>query len=283
MLTTHRTSRRLFCVVISYVLVVTTLTVMPAGAAKPSPTGAAKAKGTATSATARTAARQSAPKRVGELLVRFRDGVSEQVKDSVAAIKGARRKGKARGESGLEKLELPQGRDASDAAADLSRDPSVEMAEPNFLVSRDDVTPNDSRFSEQWALENVGQSGGDPGSDIHAAAAWRETTGSTSTVIAVIDGGIDFSHPDLKNNSWKNAGEIPDNGIDDDGDGLVDDVRGWNWVYNTNDVSDEQGHGTSVAGVIAAEGNNGAGVSGVMWRASLMSLKVLDSTGTEVG
>jgi RHS repeat-associated protein len=232
------------------------------------------------SAPAASPARQSPARREGELIVRFREGVSDETKSAKLAAKGARVASKARGESRLERVELQEGADAAQAAADLSRDPSVELAEPNYLVKDNQVTPNDPRFAEQWALRNTEQVGGAAGSDINAAAAWRQTTGSPSTIVAVLDGGIDFSHADLKNNKWVNQGETPDNGLDDEGDGFADDAYGWNFVHNTGDAGDEQGHGTSVAGIIAAEGNNRTGVSGVMWRASLMSLKVLDSTGT---
>jgi RHS repeat-associated protein len=248
----------------------------------PSPKVPSKSKGVPTPEAAAVAAMRqgSARRREGELVVRFKAEASEHARDNAAASKGARRKGKLRGESGLERLELTAGQDPEQAAAELSRDPSVEFAEPNYLVTRDQSAPNDPRFKDQWALKNTGQSGGNPGSDVNVTTAWHETTGSSSTVIAVLDGGIDFSHPDLANSRWVNKAEVAGNNIDDDGDGYTDDVYGWNWVYGTNDVGDEQGHGTSVAGVIAAEGGNGVGVTGIMWRASLMSLKVLDSTGT---
>jgi subtilisin family serine protease len=107
------------------------------------------------------------------------------------------------------------------------------------------------------------------GSDINAVGAWNTTTGSRSTVIAVIDSGVDFSHPDLVNNQWLNP--VPG----EDGD-----LHGWDFVSNSPAIQDEQGHGTAVAGIIAAEGNNSIGTTGVMWRAALMSLRVLDNTGT---
>jgi subtilisin family serine protease len=226
---THYTSRRLLCVIISYTLIVTTLTATPGSASKSTATNPAKANAVNVPAQA-AKTRPDAPKREGELLVRFRNGVSEQVKNTLLASKGARRKGKARGESGLETIELGQGRSVSQAVAELSLDPSVELVEPNFLVTRDQAAPNDPRFSEQWSLNNAGQSGGFPGSDVHAPAAWRTTTGSYSTIIAVVDGGVDFSSPELKNNVWKNTAEIAANGLDDDNDGLTDDVHGWNWV-----------------------------------------------------
>lgn len=156
--------------------------------------------------------------------------------------------------------------------------PAVELAEPNFLIFHDTIVPDDTRFNEQWALRNTGATGGQPGADINAVAAWQTTSGSVDTVIAVIDSGVDFTHPDLTNNQWTNHQER-DNGRDDDRDGFIDDLHGWDWVAGSNVIKDEQGHGTNVAGVIAAEGNNSAGVTGVMWRASMMSLRVLDNTG----
>jgi len=127
--------------------------------------------------------------------------------------------------------------------------------------------PDDPRFSEQWALRNTGQNGGQYGSDIGVIAAWQKTTGSQSTVIAVIDSGIDFTHPDLRNNQWTN----PAPGSD---------LHGWDYITGNGVIKDEQGHGTAIAGIIAAQGNNAMGISGVMWRAGLMSLRVLDNTGT---
>lgn len=218
-------------------------------------------------------------RRAGELIIRFREGVSEQVKNALVGAKGASRRKTLRGRSRIEKLVLDAGKEPEAVAESLRYLPGVEFVEPNYLVSRDEITPGDPRFNEQWSLRNTGQSGGQVGADINATAAWETTTGSATTVIAVIDGGIDFTHPDLINNQWTNSRESG-NHRDDDGDGLVDDLHGWDWVANSNIIRDEQGHGTSVAGIIAAQGNNQTGISGVMWRASLMSLRVLDNTGT---
>ncbi|HVS20987.1 MAG TPA: S8 family peptidase, partial [Pyrinomonadaceae bacterium] len=215
---------------------------------------------------------QTPAQRKGELLIRFRAGVSQLEKDAVIASHGAQRKRLLRGESAIEKLELPGADDATiaTAALQLSLNPAVEFAEPNFIIARDQLNasaPNDPRFSEQWALSNVGQNGGQYGSDIGVTRAWQTTTGSPGVSIAVIDSGIDFTHPDLINNEWTNP--LPLNG----------DPHGWDFVTDTADIKDEQGHGTAIAGIIAAQGNNATGVSGVMWRASLMSLRVLDNTG----
>ena len=213
--------------------------------------------------------RADVPHREGELLVRFRGGLSQREKDTILATQGARNSKQLRGESGFEKLELPAGREAKKAARELLLNPQVEFAEPNFLISKEDLTPNDAQFNEQWALRNTGQNGGQFGADINAGGAWSTTTGSKDTVIAVIDSGIDFTHPELKNNQWTNTNPTA-NG----------DLHGWDYVADNGEIKDEQGHGTAVAGIIAAEGNNAVGISGVMWRASLMSLRVLDNTGT---
>jgi len=229
--------------------------------------------GSALSSFSRTVSRmqqQSAPQyREGELLVRFRPGVSQRDQEAIIAKHGAQKQKDLRGEAGVGKLKLLSGRDVWSAAFEMLLNPQVEFAEPNFLVAKDDVIPNDAQFNEQWALRNMGQNSGQIGSDINAIGAWNTTTGSRSTAIAVIDSGIDFSHPDLANNQWLN----PTPGADGD-------LHGWDYVANSPQIQDEQGHGTAVAGIIAAEGNNSLGVTGVMWRASLMSLRVLDNTGT---
>jgi len=156
----------------------------------------------------------------------------------------------------------------------------AEQFEPRTLLSAVPApTPDDPLFSLQWNLRNVGQYSGTSGTDIRATTAWSVTTGSRSVVVGVVDSGIDITHPDLAANIWTNPGEIPGNGIDDDHNGYVDDVHGWNFVDNNNDVSDAYGHGTHVAGIIGATGNNGAGVAGVAWQVSLMALKFEDSRG----
>jgi subtilisin family serine protease len=211
----------------------------------------------------------NAPRREGELLVRFRAGISKSDKETILVTHGARKKQDLEGESGIEKLELPAGRDARSAALQMALNPQVEFAEPNFLIGKDDVVPNDAQFKDQWSLRNTGQNGGQFGSDINAAGAWSTTTGSSATVIAVIDSGVDFTHPDLVKNQWLNP--TPS---------AAGDLHGWDFVVNSAEIKDEQGHGTAIAGIIAAEANNSVGITGVMWRAGLMSLRVLDNTGT---
>src|SRR5262249_11938884 len=140
--------------------------------------------------------------------------------------------------------------------------------------------PNDTRFPEMWALDNRGQTGGTPGADIDAVRAWGVSTGSRSVKVAIIDTGCDLHHPDLEANIWTNPGEIPGNGIDDDGNGFVDDVHGWDFINDDNDPTDDHGHGTHVAGTIGALGNNALGVVGVNWQVSLVPLKFLGADGS---
>lgn len=138
---------------------------------------------------------------------------------------------------------------------------------------------NDPSFGLEWNLQNTGQSGGTAGIDINATRAWDISTGSRSVVVAIIDSGIDLTHPDLAANVWTNPGEIAGNGVDDDRNGFVDDIHGWNFVDNNANVQDGYGHGTHVAGIIGAAGNDGVGVTGVDWRVSLMVLRVQNDSG----
>ena len=140
----------------------------------------------------------------------------------------------------------------------------------------------DPYFNKQWALENTGQRGGTPDADIDALEAWGIETGSTDTVIAIIDTGVDYNHPDLAENIWINENEIPINGIDDDGNGFVDDVRGWDFVDNDNVPIDDFGHGTHCAGIVAAVGNNSIGISGVCWNCKIMPIKTLNFFGQAI-
>ena len=160
----------------------------------------------------------------------------------------------------------------------LNANTFVEYAEPNYKL-RANVTPNDPQLGDQWALNNTGQDGGTPNADINAPEAWDITTGDTNIIVGVLDSGIDYNHPDLEDNIWTNWDEIPNNGIDDDNNGYVDDIHGWDFYNNDNDPMDDFYHGTHVAGTIGAVSNNGIGIGGVAWNVRMMALKFLDNFG----
>jgi len=186
---------------------------------------------------------------------------------------------------GCQQVKLPQGMTVEQAMDMYQNDPNVEYAEPNYIYHAT-LTPNDPSFvvtNDLWGLNNFGQNvngtGGTPGADIDAIDAWDTTTGSTNVIIAVIDSGVKYDHEDLVDNIWSNTDEAVDGG-DTDGNGYMDDIRGWDFVDNDNDPMDYNGHGTHVAGTIAAVGNNGTGVTGVCWTAKIMPIRGLDAAGS---
>ena len=179
---------------------------------------------------------------------------------------------------GLERVVAP-GSPAKEVLAWAGRTPGVAFVEPDFAITGAAV-PNDRSFGSLWALDNTGQSGGVVDADIDAPEAWTITTGSRGVVVAVIDSGIDYQHPDLAANVWANPGEIAGDGVDNDRNGFVDDVHGWDFANSDADPMDDDGHGTHVAGTIGAVGNNGTGVVGVNWQVSIMGLKFLDAAGS---
>jgi len=182
---------------------------------------------------------------------------------------------------GLYKFALDE--DLEEMAEQIQKYEEVEYVELNhhhYLQA----TPNDSSFRYQYGLQNSRQSGG----DISATKAWSVTTGSRKVLVGVIDTGIDYRHPDIAPNYWINPGEYGKdsrgrdkrtNGIDDDRNGYVDDYRGWDFYSNDNDPMDKHKHGTHVAGIIGAKGNNQRGVAGVSWSVSLVGLKVFSDNG----
>ncbi|MDJ0661973.1 MAG: S8 family serine peptidase [Crocosphaera sp.] len=161
-----------------------------------------------------------------------------------------------------------------------SQDPNIQYIEPNYQISLQQQIPNDPYFSSLWGLHNTGQLGGTVDADIDAPEAWDIQTGNGDVIIGVIDTGVDYTHPDLVNNIWTNPGEIANNGIDDDGNGYIDDFYGWDFAYDDADPMDVYGHGTHVSGTIAAQGDNNNGVVGVNWDAQIMALKFLNDYGS---
>lgn len=181
-----------------------------------------------------------------------------------------------------------------DEAVTLARsNPAVEQAEPNYVLHLFSAaaskrtsaqvppsSPNDAGFGNQWALENTGQFGGKAGADLGALAAWQMARSNRTVVVAVLDTGVDYTHPDLANRIWTNSREVAGNGVDDDSNGYVDDVRGWNFAYRSNDPMDDHYHGTHMAGTIAAETGNGIGIAGVVGAADvrIMPLKFFNAS-----
>jgi subtilisin family serine protease len=196
--------------------------------------------------------------------------------------------------TGAKLVEVPQGRTASDVAADLRKDPSVEYAVPDVLRKplANAPAPSDPLFGQQWGLRNTGQTldasaqstvTPTSGIDVDALGAWGVRAGSSSVTVAVIDQGVAVTHPDLRGSIWTNPGESGSkatNRVDDDGNGLVDDVHGWNWVDDNGDVgSVPVEHGTHVAGIVGATRGNAAGVAGLASGVRVMPLKFMDATG----
>lgn len=173
----------------------------------------------------------------------------------------------------------------SNLAKGLRKNPLVAIVEPNYIYHAS-KTSNDPDLGKTWGIQNTGAADsagtiGLAGIDIGAEGAWDFTTGSKNVVIAVIDTGIDFSHPDLAPQAWTNKKELNGKpGIDDDGNGYVDDVHGYDFANNKGDSTDDNEHGTHCAGTIGAKGNDGKGVTGVNWDVSLMAVKFLDKQGS---
>jgi|GEM_PF-1488499 len=223
-----------------------------------------------------------------EVLARFSDHTS------LAAMKAAANKAglQITGSKGGRKINVvrmrllrPKSSDPLVAARAVAAMRGVVWAQPNFVREmRHFFTPSNPLFGDQQALHNTGQNLALPGADVHAQEAWDRSTGSNSTVIAIIDDGVDISHPGLR--IFTNPGESGDgketNGVDDDGNGLVDDVHGWDFANNDNDVTPvgTNGHGTGTAGIAAALFGNQAQTAGIAPGCTILPVKIADDTGT---
>jgi subtilisin family serine protease len=228
------------------------------------------------------------------ILVRYKSEISKNKKDRGHFSVGAYVIQSFDIPKNLELVEVAKGISVESALEFYKEDPNVLYAEPDykqyaFLTPPPTKAPAegeepskgkvDPRLKEQWGLNNVGQTGGTVDADINALEMWKNIRGSKSVVLAVIDTGINYKHPDLIKNIWINQGEIPNNNIDDDGNGVVDDVFGYNALEDSGDPMDDHGHGSHCAGVIGAEGQNTFGGSGVMQEATIIGCRFLARNG----
>lgn len=210
-----------------------------------------------------------------QILVQYDPGVSSTERQEIRGELGLQLEDRFSLVPGLELVSTDDG--STETVRELRSIDGVLLAAPDRIREGQSL-PSDPRFSSQWGLLNTGQwilgsSWATKGADIQADEAWDSTLGSRSVRVAVIDFGVDMNHPDLDDNIWTNPGEIAGNKIDDDKNGYVDDVHGWDFADRDNDPSDSTGHGTAVAGVIAAEASNGIGISGVAPNVTLVPLR----------
>jgi len=221
---------------------------------------------------------QPGPRHPRRILVRYHEEVDQLRRQNVQARAGVvRTLASFSIVDNLHVVEVPEGR-VEAVIHNLLDEPDVMYTEPDYEL-RFLETPNDPLFGDQWALLNDGQTvngdPGTPGADIRAPEAWDISTGSPSTLIASLDSGIDYTHPDLAANIWTNPDEIAGNGIDDDGNGYIDDIHGWDFWDDDNDPIDESGHGTTTCGAMAGVGDNGIGIVGVSWQCQVLAFRGL--------
>ncbi|WP_455210933.1 S8 family serine peptidase, partial [Kaarinaea lacus] len=211
------------------------------------------------------------------LLIKFRENTTDSKLAQTFSSSGIR---VTKAFSALNKLYLTEilpGRDIKNIVKNLRANPDILYVELDRQIFFHATTPNDSLFSEQWSLNNTGLPNATADADLNAPEAWDITTGSPEVVLAVIDSGVDHTHLDLKDNMWVNPNEIPGNGIDDDNNGYIDDINGIDPGEGDSDPMDVVGHGTHVAGIIAARGNNAIGISGVNWNTKILACKIDDA------
>lgn len=229
-----------------------------------------------------------------EVLVRFKSGVSIADIKRIAAVNNDRIEDEIESVAGLVAIDDLDNAEVSSIVRQYqSMTDLVEYAEPNYEIRLDDPVnrnsrpleissnlagaPNDPLFGDQWALNNTGQNGGKANAHIDALKAWAKTQGSAEVVVAVLDTGVDYTHKDLAENMWLRPASVPQ--YTDDELGSFDDLRGFDANSNIADPMDDNGHGTHVAGIIGAEGNNGEGIAGINWNVKIMPLKFLGRGG----
>lgn len=222
--------------------------------------------------------RSAEPVAKTRIIVKFRPGTSQQKRVQMHAEMGVLLNHQLRVLNDFDIIELSSGQDVADVIKRYQQQYEISYAEPDMQVNTMSI-PNDPSYSELWGLNNNMQTGGTVNADINAPEAWDLTTGSASVVVAVIDTGVDYNHPDLAANMWVNPGEIAGDNIDNDGNGYVDDIYGIDTANDDSDPFDDAGHGTHVAGTIGAVGNNNLGVVGVNHQTSIIACKFLSASG----
>ena len=223
-----------------------------------------------------------------ELLVRFAPKAtgmrrSTKEKDDILSTLGLGTiKREYRIVPGLSLIKLTTGQTVEDALTAFKRTNGILYAEPDYKIKLLSTFPNDPNFRQLWGMHNTGQTGGTSDADIDAPEAWDIHTGSQDIIVGVLDSGVDYTHPDLSDNMWVNESELNGiAGIDDDDNGYVDDIGGWDFADGDNEPKDYYFHGTHVAGIIGAVGNNNEGVAGVCWNVKIMNLKIFPNYGDE--
>ena len=207
------------------------------------------------------AQKQTANFVANEVLLKFRSEKTDSMKREIVGRFNSSIQEKL-GDLGWVRVKLAEGETVENAIKAFGKVADIEAVQPNFYY-RLQMVPNDALWGNLYGMNKIS-----------APAAWDLTTGSSSVVVADIDTGLDYTHEDLMANAWNNPGEIPNNGIDDDGNGFVDDYHGYDFRFNDPDPMDENGHGTHTAGTIGAVGNNGIGVAGVCWHVKIMGIKI---------
>ncbi len=180
---------------------------------------------------------------------------------------------------GIYQVNLRPGVSVQSAIPPLDAIRGIASAEADYAIGLT-ATPNDPSYGSLWGMNNTGQTGGTADADIDAAEAWDTARGTGQHVVAIIDTGVDYTHPDLAANMWRNPGETVGDGVDNDANGLVDDIYGADYANNDADPMDDNNHGTHCAGTIGGVGNNGVGVTGVAWTTRIMALKFLTASGS---
>lgn len=247
-------------------------------------------------ATKPIAVKRTSDDRQPEVLVKFRPNVSLAEINKITAKYNDRVEDEIEVVKGLVSIDDLDGRDMETVAAQYRQMPELVLyAQPNYGINLDDPNafstsenisrdpsaadniPNDPMFNEQWALDNKGQSGGTSKADIKALQAWEKTKGTNDVVVAVLDTGVRYTHPDLAANMWLRPDNVPQ--YKDDELGTFNDERGFNAADNQGDPMDENGHGTHCSGIVGAEGDNSEGIAGINWNVTIMPLKFMGRGG----